>query len=168
VLSVCARTGAAQFREEKDHKLQVRAFARLLRSPTFAKYEWAQSVRLLLVGGCRGPADQQVGSSSSSPRRAAERLRALMSSPPSLQLLDEVAGLARELGVEDRVSFRKNVGWDELRQLLGRSAVGLHTMWCEHFGIGVVQMMVRLPPPPIPLPLSPYLPLTSRGRPRVW
>ena len=25
----------------------------------------------------------------------------------------------------------------------GRSLIGLHTMWCEHFGIGVVEMMVR-------------------------
>jgi glycosyltransferase involved in cell wall biosynthesis len=87
---------------------------------------------------------------------------------PPLQLLDEVAGLARELGVEDRVIFRKNVGWDELRQLLGRSAVGLHTMWCEHFGIGVVQMMVRSPSSPLPIP--PYRPPSThtRGRPRVW
>jgi alpha-1,2-mannosyltransferase len=105
----------AQFREEKDHKLQVRAFARLLESPTFTRHSWASSVRLLLVGGCRGPADQQ--------------------------LLDQVETLAQERGVADRVDFRKNVGWDELRRLLGHSAVGLHTMWCEHFGIGVVQMM---------------------------
>ncbi|ELR14454.1 asparagine-linked glycosylation 11 (alpha-1,2-mannosyltransferase) family protein [Acanthamoeba castellanii str. Neff] len=105
----------AQFREEKDHKLQVRAFARLLQSPTFTRHAWADSVRLLLVGGCRGPADQQ--------------------------LLDEVAALALEKGVVNRVDFLKNVGWDELRRLLGHSAVGLHTMWCEHFGIGVVQMM---------------------------
>ena len=54
------RTLTAQFREEKDHKLQVRAFARLLQSPTFTRHAWADSVRLLLVGGCRGPADQQV------------------------------------------------------------------------------------------------------------
>ena len=62
------------------------------------------------------------------------------------QLLDEVAALAQEKGVGSRVDFMKNVGWDELRRLLGHSAVGLHTMWCEHFGIGVVQMMVRLHP----------------------
>jgi alpha-1,2-mannosyltransferase len=60
-----------------------------------------------------------------------------------VQLLDQVETLAQERGVADRVDFRKNVGWDELRRLLGHSAVGLHTMWCEHFGIGVVQMMVR-------------------------
>ena len=29
----------------------------------------------------------------------------------------------------------------ELRALYGRAAVGLHTMWNEHFGIGVVEMM---------------------------
>ena len=61
--------------------------------------------------------------------------------------MDEVAALAQEKGVVNRVDFLKNVGWDELRRLLGHSAVGLHTMWCEHFGIGVVQMMVRASPP---------------------
>lgn len=106
-----------QFRPEKDHKLQVRAFARLLQRPGFREHEWTGSVRLLLVGGCRGPNDERLAS--------------------------EVEALAEELGVKDCVQLRKNVGWDELRRLLEQSAVGLHTMWCEHFGIGVVQMMVR-------------------------
>jgi hypothetical protein len=67
----------AQFREEKDHKLQVRAFARLLQSPTIARHAWADSVRLLLVGGCRGPADQQV-------RRRASTLDHLFPSKPQM------------------------------------------------------------------------------------
>ena len=28
-----------------------------------------------------------------------------------------------------------------VRELLGMASVGLHTMWNEHFGIGVVEMM---------------------------
>jgi len=106
---------AGQFRAEKDHKLQVRAFARLVQSSRFVEHAWSSTVRLLLVGGCRGPADQQ--------------------------LVEEIQALACQLNVADRVEFRKNVGWEELCQLLASSAVGIHTMWCEHFGIGIVQMM---------------------------
>lgn len=61
----------------------------------------------------------------------------------SVQLVEEIQALACQLNVADRVEFRKNVGWEELCQLLASSAVGIHTMWCEHFGIGIVQMMVR-------------------------
>lgn len=88
----------------------------MLKQKGFARRNWAGSVRLLLVGGCRGPADQE--------------------------LAEQIETLASELGVKDHIELRKNVSWGELRQLLQQSAVGLHTMWCEHFGIGVVQMMV--------------------------
>ena len=39
------------------------------------------------------------------------------------------------------VEFAPNLSVVELRALYGRAAVGLHTMWNEHFGIGVVEMM---------------------------
>lgn len=45
-----------------------------------------------------------------------------------------------------------NVSFTELREWYGRALAGLHTMWNEHFGIGVVEMMVchrLLPPPPL-------------------
>ena len=34
-----------------------------------------------------------------------------------------------------------NCPFAELQQWLGRASVGLHTMWNEHFGIGVVEFI---------------------------
>lgn len=58
-------------------------------------------------------------------------------------VLERTRALAVELGVEGRVDFVVNCSFDELKAWLGRASVGLHTMWNEHFGIGVVEMMVR-------------------------
>ena len=66
--------------------------------------------RLLLVGSCRNHGDMQ-----------------------RVQQLKELAG---SLGVGDKVVFHLNVSFEELQQLLASSAVGLHAMWNEHFGIG--------------------------------
>lgn len=45
-------------------------------------------------------------------------------------------GLCQELGVADRVEFKLNVPFEELKRELGEATVGLHTMWNEHFRIG--------------------------------
>lgn len=60
-------------------------------------------------------------------------------------VLERTRALAVELGVEERVEFVVNCSFDELKAWLGRASVGLHTMWNEHFGIGVVEMMVGVP-----------------------
>eukprot|EP01087_Luapelamoeba_hula_P004394 TRINITY_DN1433_c1_g1_i1.p1 TRINITY_DN1433_c1_g1~~TRINITY_DN1433_c1_g1_i1.p1 ORF type:complete len:498 (-),score=73.11 TRINITY_DN1433_c1_g1_i1:64-1557(-) len=108
-----------QFREEKDHPLQVTAFAKLLTKlqNSTDKDVTQFAPRLVLIGSCREdePKDK-------------ERLAALKV-------------LAKKLGVEDRVSFEVGISFKELQQNLGRAMIGLHTMWCEHFGIGVVEMM---------------------------
>mgnify|MGYP002385538135 CR=1 FL=1 len=99
-----------QFRPEKDHALQLRAFAAFRsRSPDYA------DVRLQLVGGARDEGDRQ-------------RVAALRS-------------LAADLGIADAVEFAVNVSLEDLKARYGRAAVGVHTMWNEHFGIGVVEMM---------------------------
>ena len=36
------------------------------------------------------------------------------------------------------MSFQLNLPLNELQNWTRRAMVGLHTMWCEHFGIGVV------------------------------
>lgn len=41
----------------------------------------------------------------------------------------------------DNVSFVVNEPFEVIQEWLGRAQVGLHTMWNEHFGIGVVEMM---------------------------
>jgi len=58
------------------------------------------------------------------------------------ELLAGLKKYARELGIpDDRLEFQVSVPWEELQAWLGRASVGMHTMWCEHFGIGVVEMM---------------------------
>ena len=55
-----------------------------------------------------------------------------------------VAALRREaqlLGVATHVDFVINAPYGVLYEWLSRAAVGLHTMWNEHFGISIVEMM---------------------------
>uniref|UniRef100_UPI0035900A2B GDP-Man:Man(3)GlcNAc(2)-PP-Dol alpha-1,2-mannosyltransferase n=1 Tax=Myxine glutinosa TaxID=7769 RepID=UPI0035900A2B len=101
-----------QFRPEKNHELQLRAFRYFLDGLGPLQYN---NVTLVLIGGCRGPEDEKrLGS-----------LRALVVS----------------LDLTNHVDFQVNVDFSTLRQLLAGASVGLHTMWNEHFGIGVVECM---------------------------
>ncbi|CAN0378468.1 unnamed protein product [Lampetra planeri] len=102
----------AQFRPEKDHALQIRAFHRL--QELLAPAERAR-VKLVLVGGCRDREDQKR--------------------------VDGLRALAASLGLDLSVEFHIGVSFSELKALLGRATIGLHTMWNEHFGIGVVECM---------------------------
>lgn len=116
-----------QFRPEKDHALQVRALAALRNLSHTPKqnaygvvsgvYPSFDDVRLVILGSCRNNDDRAV--------------------------LAKTKALAVELGLEESVLFVVNCSFAELKAWLGRASVGLHTMWNEHFGIGVVEMMVR-------------------------
>jgi alpha-1,2-mannosyltransferase len=100
-----------QFRPEKDHQLQLRAFATLLnRYP-----RWKGTARLILIGSCRGPGDEQR--------------------------VKELKQLGASLGVSDSVEFVLNQPYSVVKQWFERASVGIHTMWNEHFGIGIVEMM---------------------------
>ncbi|XP_029348754.1 GDP-Man:Man(3)GlcNAc(2)-PP-Dol alpha-1,2-mannosyltransferase-like [Echeneis naucrates] len=103
-----------QFRPEKDHRLQIRAFRKLLDRKGEGPGGW-ELLRLVLIGGCRNQEDEE---------------RVLM-----------LRGLCQELGVSDRVVFKLNVPFEELKRELVDATIGLHTMWNEHFGIGVVECM---------------------------
>ncbi|XP_073329880.1 GDP-Man:Man(3)GlcNAc(2)-PP-Dol alpha-1,2-mannosyltransferase-like isoform X1 [Pagrus major] len=103
-----------QFRPEKDHRLQIRAFNKLLDRKEEGP-GGRESLRLVLIGGCRNQEDEE---------------RVLL-----------LRGLCDELGVSDRVSFKLNVPFEELKRELVDATIGLHTMWNEHFGIGVVECM---------------------------
>uniref|UniRef100_UPI003AB01C99 GDP-Man:Man(3)GlcNAc(2)-PP-Dol alpha-1,2-mannosyltransferase-like isoform X2 n=1 Tax=Centroberyx gerrardi TaxID=166262 RepID=UPI003AB01C99 len=103
-----------QFRPEKDHRLQIRAFRKLL-DRKGAGPGGREALRLVLIGGCRNQEDE-------------ERVVLLR-------------GLCQELGVAERVSFRLNLPFTEMRRELLDATIGLHTMWNEHFGIGVVECM---------------------------
>lgn len=99
-----------QFRPEKNHALQLRLLAELVRVT-----DGRQRVELALVGSCRGLEDHQ--------------------------LVDTLKEEALRLGVLERVEFRINLSFDELREELSRAKAALHTMTNEHFGIGVVECM---------------------------
>ncbi|RUS19729.1 hypothetical protein BC937DRAFT_87019 [Endogone sp. FLAS-F59071] len=104
----------AQFRPEKDHLLQLRAFKILLNTnPSF--WDGPERVELVLIGSSRNQSDKN---------RIAE-------------LRDECVRLA----IHNNVRFVVNATFPELVAWLGRAKIGLHTMWNEHFGIGVVEYM---------------------------
>ena len=46
-----------------------------------------------------------------------------------------------EKDLNDNVEIKINTPFEEMYSLLTRSAIGLHTMWNEHFGISIVEMM---------------------------
>lgn len=49
--------------------------------------------------------------------------------------------LAKHLALDENVEFKLNIPFSELVLELQRGTIGLHTMWNEHFGIGVVECM---------------------------
>ncbi|KAJ2785817.1 asparagine-linked glycosylation protein [Coemansia interrupta] len=120
----------AQFRPEKNHALQVDAFARMLaQHPELAAPpSWRQPAPsallsdepleypvLVIIGGARNLEDEA----------RAEMLRQQ----------------AERLQVGRQVLVVVNESWPRVLQWLRRASVGLHTMRDEHFGIGVVEMM---------------------------
>jgi alpha-1,2-mannosyltransferase len=112
-----------QFRPEKDHVLQLKAFKLLLdrleeddnKNDRGEKMIPEDNVKLILIGSCRGEDDEER--------------------------VDNLQKLSRELVIQDRVEFVLNQPYSILKEYLSRASVGIHTMWNEHFGIGVVEMM---------------------------
>ncbi|KNA23307.1 hypothetical protein SOVF_026040 [Spinacia oleracea] len=110
-IDVPAIISVAQFRPEKAHPLQLKAFAKAISQmdPGLPK------PKLQLVGSCRNKGDED-----------------------RLQKLKE---MAVELKVENDVEFHKNIMYRDLVKLLGAAIAGIHTMTDEHFGISVVEFM---------------------------
>nr|XP_045625193.1 GDP-Man:Man(3)GlcNAc(2)-PP-Dol alpha-1,2-mannosyltransferase-like isoform X1 [Procambarus clarkii] len=101
-----------QFRPEKDHSLQLRAFQRLCE---IIDPDNAQGVQLVLVGGCRNEEDYQR--------------------------VENLKTLASTLGINDKVVWKLNATFSELLECVQNGTIGLHAMWCEHFGICIVECM---------------------------
>ncbi|RIA94805.1 glycosyltransferase family 4 protein [Glomus cerebriforme] len=107
-------TSVAQFRPEKDHQLQLQSLSCLLSNyPNFR--QGSEKVELILIGGSRNKSDED-----------------------RIQKLKEQC---KQLNIEDNVIFEINASFEKLADWLSKSKIGLHTMWNEHFGIGVVEYM---------------------------
>lgn len=102
----------AQFRPEKNHRLQLQIFAELLqRLPDRQRAR----CRLTLVGSVRNQDDENR--------------------------VNELKKLAKTLQIDQQVDFRLNLEFGQLLKLMQENGVGLHTMVNEHFGIGIVECM---------------------------
>ena len=100
-----------QFRPEKDHELQIEALALLFEKHPALKGD----VKMIMVGGCRNSDDEQ-------------RLRHLQE-------------MTKKSNLESSIEFVVNKPYSVVEEWLSKAQVGIHTMWNEHFGIGVVEMM---------------------------
>jgi len=101
----------AQFRPEKNHILQIESFNELL----IQHPEYRNEIKLVLIGSSRNSEDDSR--------------------------VNYLKQRTKELCLEDLVEFKVNVNFNELKEWLSRASLGLHTMWNEHFGIGVVELM---------------------------
>ncbi|KAG6448510.1 hypothetical protein O3G_MSEX005520 [Manduca sexta] len=104
----------AQFRPEKDHPLMLQAMYELRNLLINNEMLW-NKIQLVLVGGCRGEADEQR--------------------------VQHLRDLAKHLSLERSVHFHVNAPYATLLQLYQTSSIALHAMWNEHFGISVVECM---------------------------
>lgn len=103
-----------QFRPEKDHPLQLHAMYEL-RTILNKNEELWNKLRLVVVGSCRNDED--------------------------LERMQNMKDLSKHLSLENNVEFKVNVSYQELIQTYQSAVIGIHTMWNEHFGIGVVECM---------------------------
>ena len=56
-------------------------------------------------------------------------------------LLNQLQHLTEHLKIENQVDFKTDLSLPEVIRVMSKAKVGIHTMWNEHFGIGVVEMM---------------------------
>lgn len=103
-----------QFRPEKNHPLQLQALYELRTLLARNEALWNR-IKLVIVGSCRNDEDY-------------ERLK-------------NMQDLAKHLSLENSIEFKVNVSYDELLKIYQQSKIGIHTMWNEHFGIGIVECM---------------------------
>ena len=103
----------AQFRPEKNHRLQIVAMAKLVDRLRANKVR--QMPQLIIIGGCRNAEDHQ--------------------------LVKDLQRLCEELKVEQFVRFEVNFPYSEMESVLQRASIAIHTMINEHFGISVVEFL---------------------------
>eukprot|EP01117_Protostelium_nocturnum_P013429 TRINITY_DN5009_c0_g1_i1.p1 TRINITY_DN5009_c0_g1~~TRINITY_DN5009_c0_g1_i1.p1 ORF type:complete len:484 (-),score=164.67 TRINITY_DN5009_c0_g1_i1:78-1529(-) len=103
----------AQFRPEKNHSLQLQSLQTLFKQhPEYKK----EGIKLVMIGSSRNKEDDQR--------------------------IEKLRQEAQQLGISENVNFVINAKFEELVGWYSRAMIGLHTMTDEHFGIGVVELMV--------------------------
>ncbi|CAD7938296.1 unnamed protein product [Amoebophrya sp. A25] len=118
----------AQFRVEKDHALQVDAFAEALRQGLLP----ADS-ELEMLGSTRGPADEALV------KRLEEQILRI---DAEVQADNRGGGQATtNIKLSSRIRICRNLPFDEVVARLRTSKVALHTMRDEHFGITLVEFV---------------------------
>ena len=101
----------AQFRQEKNHTMILKAFAKYYHALT---EDERKDAKLVLMGSVRA---------NTSDETHIYKLR-----------LD-----ARELGIEPATTFVTNASFSAILDRLQKASIGVNGMWNEHFGIGVVE-----------------------------
>lgn len=102
-----------QFRPEKDHLLQIEIMHEIKRRNETSSSPL--SLTLLVFGSIRNEEDE----------RYVQQLQAKIDS----------------LALQSTVKICTNQSYDVIQFFLSIAQIGLHTMWNEHFGISVVEMM---------------------------
>jgi alpha-1,2-mannosyltransferase len=74
-----------------------------------------KDAKLVMIGSCRGAEDEWR--------------------------VNELQNFISSLGLHDSVEFVLNQPYSVVKEWLAKASIGIHTMWNEHFGIGVVEMM---------------------------
>ncbi|KAJ0399051.1 hypothetical protein ATCC90586_004510 [Pythium insidiosum] len=105
----------SQFRPEKNQRLQLEALHVLLTKHGELVRSTHPALKLVLLGSCRNADDEA-----------------------RVKLLREQCA---DLGLSASVEFVVNASFAELKKYLARASIGLHTMYNEHFGISIVEMM---------------------------
>ena len=101
-----------QFRPEKNHQLQLEIMKDFV---ALLDKKDKKKVELVLLGSCRNNEDTQR--------------------------VIELKKTVKKFYLEPYVRFETNVAFDRLKEELGMASAALHTMWNEHFGIGLVECM---------------------------
>lgn len=104
----------AQFRPEKNHRLQIEALAKLIKILN-ENGDTVTIPKLIVIGSCRNEDDSQ--------------------------LVEELKQLSHQLNVEKYITFKVNLPYVQMEKHLGEASIAIHTMVNEHFGISVVEFL---------------------------
>ncbi len=99
----------AQFRPEKNHRLQIQIFKMVFDRINL------NDLTFYILGSIRGPEDREI--------------------------FNDIYSLIHEKGLQKKVFLVEDPPFEEVKNLMHSSKIGIHTMRDEHFGITIVEMM---------------------------